>query len=163
MGFLVVLIIAALLVLAAWIGHMYQRLQSLGDAAREAWTDLEGILDRRRDLLGHAGALGGGPEGLEEILDTGAAAAGNPGPPERAAREEKVDRLLPALLERLEEAAGPDPEELRDEIEATRLRLPYATQRYETALARYDDALRSFPTVLVARVCRFRSLSAYRS
>ena len=43
--------ILAFLVLALWVGFLFEKMKGLRDASRDAWKDLTAVLDRRLHLL----------------------------------------------------------------------------------------------------------------
>ncbi len=61
----------------------------------------------------------------------------------------------------VQSVAGTDLPELNARLTASDTALAFARSEFNTAVARYNEAVRQFPTVLVARLFSFRAAALF--
>ena len=157
--------IAALLLIATTTaGCGYNRLVTLKEAIDSAWAQVENQLQRRNDLIPNLVEVTKGYAAHEkEIFESIANARAKmvTGAPREqtieAANEmsSALSRLL-VLSERYPDLkANQQFARLSDELAGTENRIATERRRYNEAVQEYNTLVRSFPTVLVARVTGF--------
>lgn len=171
MGKLLLALIAALAVVAVYVGWTYNRLVSARNRVRNAFSQIDVQLKRRHDLIPNLvetakGYLAHERETLEAVIRArsqaiSAAEAGVALDRTSAAyvvgvgmAEGRLGEALARFLGRVE--AYPDlkahavMQQLMEELATTENRIAFARQAYNDAVMRYNTLLKSFPTVLLA-------------
>lgn len=161
-----------LLVLAAWVMLVFNRLVRLRNQVRTAWADIDVQLQRRHDLVpqlvstvqgyaGHEQAL------METVTALRAQAMAQSSPAQLGALEEALQRGVGRLLALVEaypdlKASGNFLQLQRDLVEVEE-QLQYARRFYNGAVRDYDNALQRVPDVLVARSFGFRGAEYFQA
>lgn len=157
--------VCALLVLAAAVIWLYNRLVRLRNQVRTAWSDIDVQLLRRHDLVPrlvdavsayamHEQAL------LENLTALRSQAVATSSPAQLAGIEAQLECSL-ARVFALQEAyptlrASENFLQLQRDLVKVEEQLQYARRFYNGAVRDLNDGIQSFPSVLVARPAGFR-------
>ncbi|MDG1409461.1 MAG: LemA family protein [Acidimicrobiales bacterium] len=161
----VVLIILALMVLLViFVISLYNKLVKLRNRIENAWAQIDVQLKRRWDLIPNLvetvkGYASHERETLEAVIAARNAAATASGPAEQAANE----NMLTGALRQLFAVSEAYPElkanenflELQEELTATEGRIAYARQHYNDQVTKYNTAIETFPSVVIAGMLGF--------
>lgn len=161
------LTITALLLLA---GCGYNKLQSLDEDVKAAWSEVQNQYKRRADLVPNLVAVVKGAaqfeqETLTKVIEARSKATSVQidsnalSDPAAFKRFEDAQRQLSGALSRLlvtverypELKANQNYRDLQAQLEGTENRIAVARRRYIEAVAEYNKAVRFFPTNLTAR------------
>ena len=161
------LTITALLLLA---GCGYNKLQSLDEDVKAAWSEVQNQYKRRADLVPNLVAVVKGAaqfeqETLTKVIEARSKATSVQidsnalSDPAAFKRFEDAQRQLSGALSRLlvtverypELKANQNYRDLQAQLEGTENRIAVARRRYIKAVAEYNKAVRFFPTNLTAR------------
>ncbi len=170
-----------ILIVVALVGLIfvlsYNSLISKENAVRRAWADVETQYQRRLDLIPNLVETVKSyatyeRETLNQITEARTKV-------EAVLRSEKVDpvalsqvgktldKALYSLLALVENYPDLKASEnflaLQDQLEGTENRIAVARQRYNWAVEAYNRALRTFPTILIARVLGFEERPFFKS
>ena len=162
MGFIVLLIVVALLVF--WLIGAYNKLISLKNQVANAWKQIDVQLKRRHDLIPNlVSTVKGAMQFERETLEAVVAARNQaiqvqqtPGVhvSETAAAESQLTGALGRLLAVVE--AYPDLKatgnvaQLQEELTSTENKISFARQLYNDTATQYNTRQQQFPTNLVA-------------
>jgi LemA protein len=160
----------AALAVALW-GCGYNQIQSQDEQVKAAWSEVANQYQRRADLIPNLvntvkGAADFERGTLEAVVEARAKATSIQVTPELIENEEALQRFLEAqgqlssALSRLFAVAESYPQlraseafrDLQAQIEGTENRVTVARGRYIDAVRSYNTLVRSFPTVLTAKV-----------
>lgn len=161
----ILIAIVALIVLAGGCtAYQYNRLVALDQKVKAAWAQVENVLKRRADLIPNLvstvkGYMKHEKEIFKMIADARAKLAGAKNPAEAAA----ADAELRGALSRLIAIAESNPQlranenflRLQDELAGTENRIAVERRRYNLAVEEYNRTVKSFPTVIFARLFNF--------
>ena len=165
MEILIPLIVIALIVV--FVVGMYNRLVTLRQRVREAWSDIDVQLKRRWDLIPNLVATVKGYAAHEsQTFDrvtqarSAAMAAAQSGSPEQRAQAESA---LGAALINLRAVAEAYPQlqaiqefkDLSENLTATEDKIAFARRFYNGNVRDYNTALQTFPTNILAGIFRF--------
>ena len=161
----VVLAAVAAVLLLLFLVFTYNRLVRLRNETETGWANIDVQLRRRSDLVPNLveavkGYAEHERETFESVTDARAAAQRAAGPAEAA----KADTLLGGALNRLLAVSEAYPQlrasenflALQQELADIEDKLAAARRYYNTTVYRYHTVMQSFPTVIVARLLRFR-------
>jgi LemA protein len=158
-GWLIILAIVVLLVLLLVL--TYNRLVTLRQRVKEAFSDIDVQLKRRHDLIpnlvetvkGYAAHERGV---FDEVTQAraGAIAAGAQGPQQRAAAEDMLTGALRSLFAVAEAypqlQAVQEFKDLSENLRDTEDKIQFARRFYNSQVRDYNTALQTFPTVALA-------------
>ena len=164
LGWVVVLAIVVILVL--FLVLTYNRLITLRQRVKEAFSDIDVQLKRRHDLIpnlvetvkGYAAHERGV---FDEVTQAraGAIAAGAQGPQQRAAAEDMLTGALRSLFAVAEAypqlQAVQEFKDLSENLRDTEDKIQFARRFYNSQVRDYNTALQTFPTVLLAGAMGF--------
>ncbi len=162
--FVVGVVLLVLLVLGGSLAGVYNRLVTRNEQVKNAWAQVQNVLQRRADLIPNlVETVKGYAAHEKEIFETVAEArsklAGATGPREAAAANAGLNAALARLLAIAENYPNLKANEnfirLQDELAGTENRIAVERMRYNDAVRAYNTAIKRFPTNLVAGVFRF--------
>ena len=159
LGWLIVLAIVVILVV--FLVLTYNRLVTLRQRIKEAFSDIDVQLKRRHDLIpnlvetvkGYAAHERGV---FDEVTQAraGAIAAGAQGPQQRAAAEDMLTGALRSLFAVAEAypqlQAVQEFKDLSENLRDTEDKIQFSRRFYNSQVRDYNTALQTFPTVLIA-------------
>lgn len=163
-------------VLLFWAVGAYNRLMSLRNAMRGAFTQLEAQLRRRHELIPLLAEATRADESFDRALPDAAVAArqqagaaldlarAHPGAPGPAVSLAMAEQVLEDTCRRLQQAieavpalkATPEVQAARDELLGAEGRLGFARQLYNDAVTDYNRAIQQFPTRVLSSLFGFR-------
>jgi LemA protein len=166
LGWLIVL--AILVILVVFLALTYNRLVTLRQRVKEAFSDIDVQLKRRHDLIpnlvetvkGYAAHERGV---FDEVTQAraGAIAAGARGPQQRAAAEDMLTGALRSLFAVAEAypqlQAVQEFKDLSENLRDTEDKIQFSRRFYNSQVRDYNTALQTFPTVLMAGAFGFTS------
>ena len=156
-----VLIIVGIVVLLLvfWVVAIYNRIVRYENAIDNAWGQIDVQLKRRADLIPNLvntvkGYMAHEKQVLENVTNARAAMVGARNPQDAM----QAEGMLEAALGRLFAVAEAYPDlkantnflQLQDELTHTENKVGYARQAYNDAVLRFNDAVETFPSNLVA-------------
>ena len=160
----VYVLVAIVVVLLILVGVLYNRMVRLRNEADTGWANIDVQLKRRNDLIpniveavkGYAAHERGT---FEAVTQARAAVAGAQGP----AAAGEADNLLTAALGKLFAVAEAYPDlkasenflQLQHELSATEDKIAAARRYYNATVLRFNNAIQTFPAVLLAGVFGF--------
>jgi LemA protein len=159
LGWLIVLAIVVIVVIVLVL--TYNRLVTLRQRVKEAFSDIDVQLKRRHDLIpnlietvkGYAAHERGV---FDEVTQAraGAIAAGAQGPQQRAAAEDMLTGALRSLFAVAEAypqlQAVQEFKDLSENLRDTEDKIQFSRRFYNAQVRDYNTALQTFPTVLLA-------------
>jgi LemA protein len=162
---IIVVIVLAVIIAMWWIGT-YNRLVSLRESIRNAWSQIDVQLKRRHDLIPNLmetvkGYMKHERETLEAVTQARAAAMSAGTIPEKQAAEAQLTTALHGLTIAVE--AYPDLKasanfmQLQEELSGTEGKIAYARQHYNDITAIYNSLRLSFPASIVANSGGFQA------
>ena len=168
-GFVVLVVVAALVIAAVWV---YNGLVALRNQVRNAWAQIDVQLKRRHDLIPNlVAAVEGYMRHERELFEriatartralsaTGAGAIGAA----EGALTQAVGGLL-AVMERYPDLkANQNVLALQEELVTTENRIGFARQLYNDLVARYNTRQQVFPVNLVAETLGFRPAEFFQT
>ena len=166
LGWLIVL--AIIVIVVVFLALTYNRLVTLRQRVKEAFSDIDVQLKRRHDLIpnlvetvkGYAAHERGV---FDEITQAraGAIAAGAQGPQQRAAAEDMLTGALRSLFAVAEAypqlQAVQEYKDLSENLRDTEDKIQFARRFYNGQVRDYNTALQTFPTVVLAGAMGFTS------
>jgi LemA protein len=161
-----VIVLAILVIVVLFLVLTYNRLVTLRQRVREAFSDIDVQLKRRHDLIpnlvetvkGYAAHERGV---FDEVTQAraGAIAAGAQGPQQRAAAEDMLTGALRSLFAVAEAypqlQAVQEFKDLSENLRDTEDKIQFARRFYNGQVRDYNTALQTFPTVLLAGAMGF--------
>lgn len=159
-----------LIVLVGWLILTYNRLVTLGQRAKEAWSDIEVQLKRRYDLIpnlvetvkGYASHESGV---FEKVTQARAAAMGAQGMTGKAQAENMLSDTLKSLFAVAENypqlKAAENFLALQNELTDTEDKIQASRRFYNSNVRDMNIALQTFPTNLLASTFGFKSLEFF--
>ena len=156
-----IVVLAAIALVALFLITTYNRLVTLRQRVREAWSDIDVQLKRRHDLIPNLvetvkGYAGHERQTLESVTQARTAAVQAAGaPPEQRAQAEN---MLTGALRQLFALAEAYPQlravesfrQLQEELTATEDKISFARRFYNGNVRDYNTSLMTFPTTLLA-------------
>ncbi len=166
LGWLIVL--AIIVIVVVFLVLTYNRLVTLRQRVKEAFSDIDVQLKRRHDLIpnlvetvkGYAAHERGV---FDEVTQAraGAIAAGAQGPQQRAAAEDMLTGALRSLFAVAEAypqlQAVQEYKDLSENLRDTEDKIQFARRFYNGQVRDYNTALQTFPTVVLAGAMGFTS------
>ena len=166
LGWLIVL--AIIVIVVVFLALTYNRLVTLRQRVKEAFSDIDVQLKRRHDLIpnlvetvkGYAAHERGV---FDEVTQAraGAIAAGAQGPQQRAAAEDMLTGALRSLFAVAEAypqlQAVQEFKDLSENLRDTEDKIQFARRFYNGQVRDYNTALQTFPTVVLAGAMGFTS------
>ena len=166
LGWLIVL--AIIVIVVVFLALTYNRLVTLRQRVKEAFSDIDVQLNRRHDLIpnlvetvkGYAAHERGV---FDEVTQAraGAIAAGAQGPQQRAAAEDMLTGALRSLFAVAEAypqlQAVQEFKDLSENLRDTEDKIQFARRFYNSQVRDYNTALQTFPTVVLAGAMGFTS------
>jgi LemA protein len=164
LGWLIVL--AIIVIVVVFVVLTYNRLVTLRQRVKEAFSDIDVQLKRRHDLIpnlvetvkGYAAHERGV---FDEVTQAraGAIAAGAQGPQQRAAAEDMLTGALRSLFAVAEAypqlQAVQEFKDLSENLRDTEDKIQFARRFYNSQVRDYNTALQTFPTVVLAGALGF--------
>ena len=163
------IVLAIVVVLALFLIAMYNRLVTLRQRVREAWSDIDVQLKRRYDLIpnlvetvkGYAAHEKGVFEAVTQAR-ANAISAGATGSPEQRAQAENVLtgalRSVFAVAEAYPQLqASQNFRDLQEQLGATEDKIAFARRFYNGNVRDYNTSLQTFPTTVLAGMFGFKS------
>ena len=164
LGWLIVL--AIIVIVVVFLVLTYNRLVTLRQRVKEAFSDIDVQLKRRHDLIpnlvetvkGYAAHERGV---FDEVTQAraGAIAAGARGPQQRAAAEDMLTGALRSLFAVAEAypqlQAVQEYKDLSENLRDTEDKIQFARRFYNSQVRDYNTALQTFPTVVLAGAMGF--------
>lgn len=144
--------------------NTYNQLVSLDEAVKRSWSDVETQLQRRYDLIPNLvetvkGYAAHEREVFVQVTEARSRVAGAQTIQEKIEANNQLSTALSRLLlvvERYPELkANQNFIRLQDELAGTENRIAVARRRYNQAVQEYNRKIRSFPTVILARMLNF--------
>jgi LemA protein len=164
----VIIVIAAIVLIALFLVATYNRLVTLKQRVKEAWSDIDVQLKRRHDLVpnlvetvkGYAAHERGTLEAVIQARQTAVQAAGQP--PEQRAQAENILtgalRQLFALAEAYPQLRAVESfNQLQEQLTATEDKISFARRFYNGNVRDYNTTLLTFPTNVLAGMFGFTS------
>ena len=161
------IVLAVIVVLALFVVAMYNRLVTLRQRVREAWSDIDVQLKRRYDLIpnlietvkGYAAHEKGVFEAVTQAR-ANAISAGATGSPEQRAQAENVLtgalRSVFAVAEAYPQLqASQNFRDLQEQLSATEDKIAFARRFYNGNVRDYNTSLQTFPTTVLAGMFGF--------
>jgi LemA protein len=168
----VLLLVVALVVVGLMVGGVYNRLVSLDEGVKSAWSQVENVYQRRADLIPNLVETVKGARDFERDTLTAVVEArakvgqvsitGVPSAEQLQKFQAAQDGLSSALSRLLGEVER-YPElksnqnflDLQAQLEGTENRIAVERRRFTETAQQYNTARRSFPTVIVANLFGF--------
>jgi LemA protein len=177
---LVVLAVGALLIALIVVG-MYNRLITLRNRYKNAFSQIDVQLKRRYDLIPNLVEIAKGyikheRETLEAVIEArnaayaaGQQAAVSPGDPAAMTALGGAEGQLTGALGRLFAVAEAYPDlkanqnmlSLQEELSATENKIAFARQAFNDAVMAYNTQRQTFPTVIIASVLNFQEANLF--
>ena len=159
-----IVILVILVVLVFWIFQMYNRLVSLRNRVRNAFSQIDVQLTRRYDLIPNLvetvkDYMQYEQDVLTRVTEARAAAVSAQGPAEQARAENALTGALRQLFAVVENypqlKANENVMRLQEELTGTENRIAFARQFYNESVMRFNTRLQTFPTNLIAGMLGF--------
>lgn len=159
------IVLAVIGILILYLIAIYNRLVNLRNQLRNAWHQIDVQLKRRYDLIPNLvetvkGYAAHEKEIFEKVALARSAALNAKSVKEQAEAENQLTSTLKTLFAVAENYPELKASEnfmmLQEELAGTENKIAYARQFYNDAVMRYNTALQSFPSNLVARLFGFK-------
>ena len=163
------IVLAVIAVLAILLVTTYNRLVTLRQRVREAWSDIDVQLKRRYDLIpnlvetvkGYAAHEKTVFENVTNARANAIAAGATGGPEQRAAAENMLSTALRSVFAVAEAypqlLASQNFRDLQENLTATEDKIAFARRFYNGNVRDYNTSLQTFPTTLLAGLFGFAS------
>jgi LemA protein len=163
------IVLAVIAVIALFLVATYNRLVTLRQRVREAWSDIDVQLKRRYDLIPNLVETVKGYAAHEKTVfenvtnaRSNAIAAGATGSPEQRAQAENVLtgalRSVFAVAENYPQLqASQNFRDLQEQLTATEDKIAFARRFYNGNVRDYNTSLQTFPTTVLAGMFGFTS------
>ncbi len=167
-GMIVVLIVV---VIGLALMAMYNRLVGLKNQTQNGWRQIDIQLKRRHDLIPNLvntvkGAMDFEKGTLTAVMDARSKAMGAVGPADVSRKEGELSQALGRLLAVSENypqlKSNENVRQLQDELSGTENKISFARQFYNDVATRFNIALQSFPTNLVAGIFGFSAAELFQ-
>ncbi|MEE9170686.1 MAG: LemA family protein [bacterium] len=163
---LIVLVVIILLVVIPYsmFKGTYNNLVSLDENTKRSWADVETQLQRRYDLVPNlVQTVKGFASQEREVLIQVTEARASVGRAQTVPQQIDANNQLSSALSRLLVVVERYPDlksnqnfiRLQDELAGTENRIAVSRRRYNEALQGYNGKVRSFPTLILARMLNF--------
>lgn len=163
-------VVLALLIISGF--SSYNSLVAMDEKVNNKWSDIDSQLQRRLDLIPNLVETVRGysiheKEVLKNISDARAKLAGARDAGEKAAADGELAGALSRLLVVVENypnlKADANFRQLMDNLEGTENRINISRMDYNNAVREYNQSIRSFPTVIYARIFGFNAKSYFEA
>ncbi|HOJ38944.1 MAG TPA: LemA family protein [bacterium] len=160
----------AVVLLLAFVQYEYNRLVSLNQRVKEAWSQVENVLQRRNDLIPNLVATVKGYAKHEKDLFLQVTEARSNLMKATTVREKTIAanqlgtalaRLLVVVENYPQLKASENFLRLQDELAGTENRIAVERKKYNEAVNNYNRIAKSFPTVLLVRLFGFEPEKPY--
>ena len=167
-----VVFFAVILLLAGWIFGSYNGVVTANENVNGKWSQVETQLQRRSDLIPNLvntvkGYSAHESQVFTDVANARAKLAGAQNVSEAAQANGELSGALSRLLAISENypqlKANTNFIQLQDELAGTENRLAVARKDYNDAAQAYNAKIKSFPTVLVARMMGFQERSYFKA
>jgi LemA protein len=168
------IVIAVVVLMLLFMGGKYvsvrNDLATQQEAVKRQWSDVEGVLQRRADLIPNLVSTVKGfaqheTEVYKNIADARAALINGRSPQEKIAANDQLSGALSRLLVVAENYPQLKSNEnflrLQDELSGTENRIFIERRKYNEALQSYNTTLQLFPNNIVASMAGFTRNDAY--
>jgi len=164
-----IVVLVILVVLALVLVTTYNRLVTLRQRVREAWSDIDIQLKRRHDLIpnlvetvkGYAAHERGVFDEVTQARASAIAAGATASPQQRAQAENQLSGALRSLFAVAENypqlQAVQEFKDLSENLTATEDKIAFARRFYNGNVRDYNTALQTFPTSVLAGMFGFAS------
>jgi LemA protein len=167
-----IIVVAVVVILAAWGIGQYNKLVTLDQGARTQWAQVDNQLQRRNDLLPNLVGTVKGIAGQEQKVfgDIAAARAQMSGAREKpvgaqidAAKQmdSAIGRLLVVVENYPQLRSAENFRALQDQLEGTENRIALERKRYNEVVMDYNVTIRRFPVMLFASTMGFKDKPTY--
>jgi LemA protein len=165
---IVIGVIVVIVLVALYLGLLYNRLVTLRQRVREAWSDIDVQLKRRHDLIPNLvetvkGYAAHERSVFDEVTRARASAisAGGQTPEQRAQAENVLSGALRSLFAVAEAypqlQAVQEFKDLSENLTATEDKIQFARRFYNGQVRDYNTALQTFPTAMLAGAFGFQT------
>ena len=158
------IIVAVVVLIFLWLAATYNRLVTLRNRVRNAWSQIDVQLQRRNDLIPNLvntvkGYASHEKETLAQVTNARAAMAQANDPTAKINAADQMGAALKSLFAVAEAypelKADQNFRELQLELSDTEDKISYMRQSYNDTVMKYNTAIQKFPTVLVAGMFGF--------
>ena len=159
-------VIAVIVLVLFWMVLIYNRLVSLREQFRNAWSQIDVQLKRRHDLIPNLvetvkGYAGHERETLERVIAARNRAVAATSPAQSIAAENMLTGALRQLFA-LSEAypdlkANVNFQQLAEQLTSTENKISFAREGYNESVRGYNEAIQVFPAVMLAGMFGFKS------
>jgi len=159
------IILAGVVILLLALAGIYNNLVQLKNRVRNAWAQIDVQLKRRYDLIPNLvevakGYLKHEREVLENVTHARNLGLAAKGPQEAANADNFLTQTLKSLFAVVENypdlKANQNMLKLQEELTTTENKISFARQYYNDETMRYNTAIQSFPTNIIAALFNFR-------
>ncbi len=166
------IIIGILIVFGAWIIYTYNRLITLKNRVKEAFSDIEVQLKRRHNLIPNLievvkGYASHEREVFEKVTEARSKAIQAQGLDEKAAAEENLSSVLKTLFAVAENypqlRASENFKALQEEWTDTEDKIQAARRFYNGSVLDYNVKIESFPSNLIAKIFNFQKAEFFET
>lgn len=178
-GSIAVVVVFVLLIF--WVIGIYNKLVTLRNRFKNAFSQIDVQLKRRYDLIPNLVEIAKGymkheRETLEAVIQArnqaagaGQKAAANPGDPEAMQSLGSAEGQLTGALGRMFALAESYPDlkanqnmlSLQEELSSTENKVAFSRQAYNDSVTRYNTGRETFPTVIFAGMFNFREANLF--
>jgi len=166
------LVLAVILLLAGWIFGSYNGLVSSNEAVTGKWSQVETQLQRRNDLIPNLvntvkGYAAHESQVFTDVANARAKLSGAKNAADASVANGELSSALTRLLALQENypqlKANTNFIQLQDELAGTENRIAVARKDYNEAVQAYNAKIKSFPTVIFARMLGFNERAYFKA
>jgi LemA protein len=156
---------AVIVLIALWFASGYNRLVSLRNNVRNAWSQIDVQLKRRHDLIPNLvetvkGYAGHERETLENVIRARSQAVSAQGVAQQAQAEQGLSSALGRLMVVVEQypdlKANANFLSLQEELTSTENKISFSRQNYNDQVMTYNTATESVPSNIIAGMFQFK-------
>ena len=160
----------AVLFVAAWVAFAYNGLVALKNQAINGWKQIDVQLKRRYDLIPNLvetvkGVMKFEQDTLTKVIEARNKAMAAQSLPEKAAQENMLTGALRQLFALVESypniKSNENVSKLQEELVSTENRIGFARQFYNDITTKFNIALQSFPTNVIAGIFSFKQMELF--
>ncbi len=164
------IVLGLVIVIAFWLVLMYNRLVSLMNRAKEAWSDIQVQLKRRYDLIPNLvetvkGYAAHEKNVLEDVTNARTAAMGATAPAEKAAAENQLSGTLKSLFAVAENypnlKANENFLQLQRDLTDTEDKIQASRRFYNMTVMSLNTSEQVFPSNLIANAFGFKPMDLF--
>ena len=161
-----IIIIAIVLLILAWVAGTYNTLVSLRNKVRDQWAQIDVLLKRRSDLIPNlVETVKGYTKHEEGTLEAVIAARNKVVAAPSKEEEMKASGELTGALNKLFALAEAYPDlkantnfmDLQSSLKETEDKISYARQFYNDAVLKYQNKIEMFPSNIIAGIFNFKT------